>query len=241
MAKSIKYWLKAGNLIDDNTKKGANLTPIGELMYEYDRYFEDIFSLWIVHINICFNKGQCTSWYVFFNKIMMEDFSKDELESQKLEHLREMNQGKKISERSLKDDISVLLNMYVKEKQKNNDPEEKKISPFTNLELIKRDGEKYMKNQPGEDSLNEYIVMYAIEKFMEMEKTDSISIEKLLNEECSPGKILNLKRVVLNRYIDKLANDEYLTVNRTAGLDMIYLNKQNESTENIILRYYQQR
>lgn len=60
--------------------------------------------------------------------------------------------------------------------------------------------------------------------------------------------MLNLKRVLLNEYIDKLAEQNYLTVNRTAGLDMVYLGKQiegnrivkkYESTVEIIKGYYE--
>ena len=70
--------------------------------------------------------------------------------------------------------------------------------------------------------------MYAMEKYFEYKKTDSISIEELLNGTFSPGKVLNLKRVLLNEYIDKLAEQNYLTVNRTAGLDMVYLATQTD-------------
>ncbi|EKC70493.1 hypothetical protein OBE_03863 [human gut metagenome] len=41
-----------------------------------------------------------------------------------LEKLTPLAEKKAIPERSLRDDISVLLNMYVKEKQQNYDPEE---------------------------------------------------------------------------------------------------------------------
>ena len=112
----------------------------------------------------------------------------------------------KISERSLRDDITVLLNMYTKERVEKYDPEEKKISPFIKLGLLKKDGNKYIKTQPLKENLNEYVVMYAMEKYFEYKKTDSISIEELLNGTFSPGKILNLKRVLLNEYIDKLRN-----------------------------------
>lgn len=42
----------------------------------------------------------------------------------------------------------------------------------------------------------------------------------------SPGRILNLKRMALNEYLDRLEGQGYLTVNRTAGLDMVYLKKK---------------
>ena len=48
----------------------------------------------------------------------------------------------------------------------------------------------------------------------------------MLNSPMSPGRILNLKRMALNEYLDHLEGQGYLTVNRTAGLDMVYLKKR---------------
>ena len=199
---------------------------------EKDEYLEETFPLWIFHINLAWSSDKATSWYLFFNEIKLEEFTRED----------------KISERSLRDDITVLLNMYTKERVEKYDPEEKKISPFIKLGLLKKDGNKYIKTQPLKENLNEYVVMYAMEKYFEYKKTDSISIEELLNGTFSPGKVLNLKRVLLNEYIDKLAEQNYLTVNRTAGLDMVYLGKQTEgnrivkkyeSTVEIIKGYYE--
>ena len=41
------------------------------------------------------------------------------------------------------------------------------------------------------------------------------------------GKNLNLKRMALNEYLDHLEGQGYLTVNRTAGLDMVYLKRKS--------------
>ncbi|EKC70494.1 hypothetical protein OBE_03864 [human gut metagenome] len=53
----------------------------------------------------------------------------------------------------------------------------------------------------------------------------------------SPGRILNLKRMALNEYLDHLEGQGYLTVNRTAGLDMVYLKKKIELKE-VVSNYY---
>ena len=54
------------------------------------------------------------------------------------------------------------------------------------------------------------------------------------------GCIFNLNRVELNFYLDKLAADEYITVNRTAGLDMVY-SLRNMSAQDVISAYYKNR
>lgn len=47
-----------------------------------------------------------------------------------------------------------------------------------------------------------------------------------------------MKRIALNEYLDNLAALNYITVNRTAGLDMVYL-KKNIPLNEIVEKYYE--
>lgn len=237
MAKSIRYWLKAGGWMTEAPRSGARLTQIGETVYQNDKYIEDNFALWIFHVNLAWNKSYATSWYLFFNEMNLEDFTKEELVEQLIRRMMVMS-DKKVSERSIRDDVSVLLNMYIKEKIENYDPEEKKISPFSKLGLVKKNGSRYQKSQPSVNEMSELVVLYAMQKYFMFVEKDSAEIDELLNSPLSPGKILNLKRVAFNEYIDSLAMQDYLTVNRTAGLDMVYM-KTAMTPEEIVARYYQ--
>lgn len=49
--------------------------------------------------------------------------------------------------------------------------------------------------------------------------------------------LLNLKINDVYEYLDKLAENEYIILNRTAGLDMIYLTKEMSDTD-ILNEYY---
>ena len=238
MAKAIRYWLKAGKFIKEPPKKGAELTDIAKIIKDKDEYLEDSFALWIYHINLVFNKEMATTWYVFFNETNIDEFTKEELIYTILGKMQIFSEGKKISERSLRDDISVLLNMYVKERMEDYDPEEKKISPFAKLGLIKKDREKYFKTQPDREVLINDVFLYALMKYFTENAKDSVGIDELLNAPLSPGRVLNLKRIALNEYLDNLAALNYITVNRTAGLDMVYL-KKNISLYEIVKKYYE--
>ena len=61
----------------------------------------------------------------------------------------------------------------------------------------------------------------------------------LLTGENSAGKLLNLTRPRLNEYLDQLRAKGYITINRTAGLDMVYFNK-NITTKQVLIDYYTQ-
>lgn len=242
MAKAIRYWLKAGELIQEKPREGARLTPIGELILEKDPYLEDIFSFWLFHAQLCCNEELATSWYLTFNEIESEEFSKEELFSLLKTKLLQLEGVDKIAERSLSDDVTVLLNMYLWERPKAYDPEDKKVSPFADLGLMKRNGTIYQKAQPQSSEKLNFIALYLIQRyFMEHKKEDkqvSISIDDLVHKAGLPGKVLNLKRIAVNEILDTLAAENYLTINRTAGLDMVYQESEMTPLE-VAQAYYQ--
>lgn len=236
MGQSIRYWLKACGLMNETSSKGAVLTSLGKLIYENDPYFEDIFSIWILHCNLVMNKEAATSWYLFFNKCEVDEHTKEEVFIQMKRELELTYNHTNYSESSLKDDITALCNMYSKVKEDNYDPEDNKISPFSELGLVKNRSNKYTKAQPNLSKLNERVVLYCLIK--QMNNGNSIEIDKLVDGDNSVCKILNLNRVVVNQYLDKLEELGYIRVNRTAGLDIVY-KKKNVTSSDILKDYYQ--
>lgn len=67
---------------------------------------------------------------------------------------------------------------------------------------------------------------------------NGISIEKAVHGENGLANIYNLTSVMANDYFDRLADAGYIQVNRTAGLDMIYLTKKIGASE-VLREYYQ--
>ena len=111
-------------------------------------------------------------------------------------------------------------------------------SEFAKLGLIKKDRDRYFKTQPDREVLINEVFLYALMKYFEEKSKDSVGIDELLNAPLSPGRVLNLKRIALNEYLDNLAALNYITVNRTAGLDMVYL-KKNIPLNEIVEKYYE--
>lgn len=68
----------------------------------------------------------------------------------------------------------------------------------------------------------------------------SISIGSLINAPNNIGKVFNLDRVLVNEYLDQLRVSGYITLNRTAGLDMVYINTDRTPHE-IMCEYYEKR
>ncbi len=219
MVKSLRYWLKAFGLIEEKPGKGAFLTETGRLVLDNDPYFEDYFTLWILHSYIAKNIDEATSWYMFFNRVDVEDLDKEQIESILLREIKKYACGKPFSDRSVKADLDVLLNMYCNNKG-NNDPEEKNISPFAQLELVKNLEGRYSKNHPSDKKINEWVVLYEVSEMLK--DKENISIEEVIESERGLSKIYQLSSIASNEYLDKIEALDYIRINRTAGLDVIY-------------------
>lgn len=233
MAKAIRFWLKVANITEED-KKGVYLSELGEIIYKNDPYFEDYFSLWIVHCNIVCNREMATSWNLFFNEFENYTFTKEELAEFIKLKIEIIYKEENVSQRSAQDDANAIINMYIRLKEEI-DPEDKKSSPFAEFGLLKRSAEKIQKEKANYKTLNEYVLLYNICEHID-EKT-GISIDEILCGYNMPGKIIGINRIILNEYLDKLSYKGFLYVNRTAGLDMVYGVKKLKK-EDVVKEYY---
>lgn len=231
MVKSLRYWMRAFGLTNTG---GTELSAIGKLIAKYDPYLEKTFSLWIMHSYIAKNMEDATTWYMFFNRCDADDLDKTEIESILLREIRKYAAGISFSEKSLSNDIDVLLSMYSKSKEKC-DPEDKSISPFSQLTLLKKIDGRYIKSHPSKAQLTEDVILYELASRNIGE--EGISIEKLLFDENGLINIFNLTAVMANDYLDRLDASGYVRVDRTAGIDMIYPIKDLDSLQ-VIEDYY---
>ncbi len=233
MVKSIRYWMRAFQLVDVQKNKGETLSELGEIIRKNDPYFEDNFTLWILHSNLVRNEKDAIVWYLFFNKSDFNEINKEVLENHLEKELIMYAGNNDFSSTSLKMDIDVLLAMYRDDKQDEN-PEDKNYSPLSKLGLIKQIKNQITKESPDLRLLNEWVILYELSCLME--EKDSISIDEAISGENGFGKIYNLTRVSSNRYLDLLDNMGFVKVDRTAGLDIIYKKQMLNPLE--VLEYY---
>ena len=232
MVKSLRYWMRTLGLTNSN---GSALTDLAKIILQYDPYFEKSFTWWILHSNIARNKEEATTWYLYFNYCDADDLDKDEICAILYRELLKYAKGQKFSDKSLYNDIDVLLNMYGRVKDKT-DPEDKSVSPFVQLGLVKNLNGKYVKCHPERKDFSEMTVLY--ELAIIMKERDNVSIEDVIESENGLRKIYNLTPVMANDYLDKLDAAGYLRLDRTAGLDMVYSVKKL-SPAKIAIDYYQ--
>lgn len=246
MVKALRYWLQVCGLSEEIKVKGNKreqfLTDdFGKIIFEKDPYFEDIFSLWLVHYKLVTNRQNCTSWYLFFNEINSYEFTKEDLKNEMIYGLNRFTNNITFSESSLFDDCECIIKTYVDNRKENKNPEDNISCPLNELGLLSKTNlshgkEVIQKIKPSMDKLDKLIIFYII--IDNLKDAESISIENILTDKCNAGKVLNLDRNLLNEYLDLLKNAGYIEINRTAGLNQVYPKKF--SKKEIIREYYAQ-
>lgn len=245
MVKSIKYWLLASHLAEEKHEKNSkhSLVPtknFGEIVKKHDPYFEDIFTLWIIHYYITADIEFNTVWNLFFNRFNVTDFTKNAMVEKLADECNKLyNKGNSLYN-SIDSDCGVLLKMYSASEETVTDPEENLISPFSELGLVAKGSERssYMKVRPLYSKLDRLVVLYIMTVNLPDGKI-SVDIDTLLTQDNNVGKIFNLDRNMINEYLDRLRQEGFIELNRTAGLDMVYISKKLSPAE-ILEIYYTQ-
>lgn len=221
MVKSLKYWMTATKLIEEKNRE-IMLSDFGSIINEYDPYLEDIFSWWLIHINMITNVDDAYIYNLFFNKCNIKTFTKREL-YEKLYALL-INEKLTFNENILQDEVNMIIKTYTIDEKIDN-PENNFICPLSELNLLKKvDRDTYEKNRPEIRNLPFWVVYYII--CLLLDDRDNISIDELLKEENSPAKLLNMDKNLINEYLDEMKKNDLIIINRTAGLNMVYLKKK---------------
>lgn len=245
MVKSIKYWLLASHLAEEKRERNAkhSLVPtqyFGEIVKIYDPYFEDIFTLWIIHYYITSDIEFNTVWSLFFNRFNVTDFTKNAMVDKLVDECNKIYGKGNSLYNSIDSDCGVLLKMYTSSEEMITDPEENLASPFSELGLITKGSERgsYMKVRPLYSKLDRLAVLYVMTVNLPENKI-SVDIDTLLTQDNNVGKIFNLDRNMINEYLDRLRHEGFIELNRTAGLDMVYISEQLSPVK-ILEIYYTQ-
>ena len=199
MVKALRYWLQATTITEEikvqgNKREQYLSKNFGEVLYKCDPYFEDIFSLWLVHYKIATNKSLSTSWYLFFNEVNSLEFTKDDLKKEMTHALNRLTNNAEFSENSLFDDCECILKTYFDDKKEDRNPEDNIVCPLSELDLVSKHSmekgkELIQKKKPSIDKLDKLVVLYIIVD--NLNDSYNTSIDEILYGKCNAGKVLN--------------------------------------------------
>ena len=218
MVKGLKYWLVASGILKSSST-ASELTEFGNLLYKNDPYLESSFSWFLIHYNIVSKYEDAPIFNLVFN-MNLNRFEKNEIGNVLINELKSQETG--IRDNYVLDDLNVFLKTYTVE-DKDGDPEDNYICPLSSLNLLERkQKDVYLKKRPRYSQLSYLIVYYALT----VKYKKQFNIEDALNEKDSPVLLFNLDKNLFLQYLDEMRKNDFVTINKTAGLNTVYLDKK---------------
>jgi len=240
MVRALKFWLQACRLVEpdyNDPKKEYKISTFGQSILEYDKYFEDIGTLLLIHYQLVTNAEDSTTWNWFFNKFRYKEFD-DQTFLYELKKYTLIN-GMDVAENSLKKDFQCLMNTYLFERYENSShtPEDNLSCPLRELRLLTRVGAKaYRLCSINKRLLDPLIVLYVLKDQFNKSDLPGLSISDLLEAENQVGRVFNFSYEDLIFYLDRLQEMGFISIKRGPGLDRVVL--KDISTGDILQKYY---
>lgn len=250
---ALRYWLQAMGLIKNKNgrKREHVLTTLGELVLRQDPYTEETGTLFALQCNLASAREEAAAWYFFFNEFRMNVFRREDF-TRALEHyVFTYNDRKDVALASLESDFNCIIGTYVPHDRTSGkavSPESVIDCPLGELGLVdveSRSDRTYRKTPPNMNMLPATLVLYVICSMREHLAEEGqplqaeIPLETLLNGPYSPGRVYNLDSVGLLDKLYELQNDDYLRINRTAGLDVVRILADDLNKEECLRWYYE--
>ena len=231
MVSSIRFWLKAFNVIDNKDIP----TEFGKRLFDdengYDPFLEDEASLWLLHYQLVKN-GFASIYSIIFNHFRREKlFFNKETFVNYVKRIGESNPNLNFNENTVAKDFIVFANLY------KNDPESKYVEDsfsgiLSEIELLKTTGkgkeERFYIENSERDNIPEAIVLYAI--LDNPNYGNSISLNSLEFDINSPGSIFALNRSgLMNKISDIVVDFKDITFTDQAGIKELQFKKKVDS------------
>ena len=242
MVKALRYWLQAVGLTEEpkKGKRSQKLTDLGQLVFENDRYIEELGTLYLLHYKLA-SSDNATAWYFFFNEFSLAEFGKDEFAEAIQKYIRMTADGESVAPRSINDDFSCIINTYLPRYKSN--PE--KVSAENNIDcpfgelgfidVLNKSKKTYKKATPAASSINPWVALAVVAA--NAGGRQEIHLNELLTAPGNIGKVFNLDSITMLDVLYRIERLGELKINRTAGLDVILLKNQYSFIE-CVERYY---
>jgi len=249
MVSSIRFWMKAFDMIDDEDEQPTSLATYLFANGGKDPYIEDLGTLWLLHYKLI-SKSEASIYNLVFNKFRKQriEFKKNHLINFLISECEKL--GENHSPNSIETDVGVFLKSYVapdpKEGKKN--IEDHYASLLIDLNLVKKienyivdkfekDKDWYKIESSERESLPIEIFLYVI-----LDNADvlgkSISFQKLLNADNSPGNVFVMTPDALVSKISELTRKyDGIVYKEDAGVRELQINGEFNK-ESILDQYY---
>ena len=245
MVSAIRYWAHACDII--LTQDGETMvSELGNLLLAEggaDPYMENLCTLWALHWKLASNPKN-TSIYWLFNHFSDGSFDKILLQKNLLS-VADQYGWKKPNEKTLSNDLLVLLNTYATDETAKKGPKEDYLtSPLAELGLIRHgsSGRLHMGWGP-KPSLSKGVFLYALCEFWQnYSDANTLNFQNILLEPGSPGRIFLMDENELAVRLMEISDDTngLISWSETAGLKQLLRSKpfSEEIKKNFLMAAY---
>jgi len=260
MVRALRFWLQASGLTEErwnNRTRVQYLTPLGNLIWNRDPYFELDGTLWLIHHQLISSWAFATTWYWFFNHYAPTNFTRQEF----IERLSQWNimqrqdeEREVVAEGSLKKDFDCLVHTYLADRESRiKSPEDQIVSPLTVLGLLAdfkekdEDNDKFIRRyrfQSGSvTTIPPLIFLYILWNRQEIERPEAsqVSLSVALREPMNAGRTFNIGMRAFEDLAVRLEDTNphwAVRLTRTGGLDQLTLPRV--SSREILEEFYEQ-
>lgn len=238
MVSSIRYWMKAFDLIDEQERPNQFAhTIFGE--HGKDPYLEHTGTIWLLHYRLV-TRANASIYSLFFNEFRKEriEFTKEQLLKFLIRKCEEVNFT--VSENSLQADTDVFMKNYLRPKRKTQNIEDDFSGLFIDLDILQEFDRMdsvswYTVKSEDRDSIPMEIILYAI---LDQESGSSISLDKLRKGHNSVGVVYAMSDNGLMKKIQEIT-DRFpnITFSDDAGIRELQF-KEKLSKEELLDTYY---
>jgi hypothetical protein len=248
MVNAIRYWLSATQMII-RTDKGVAPTALGTAIFSetgFDPYLEDEGTLWLIHWLLATNAESATAWYWFFNCFHKAQFSSEEAEFALAEFVADKVESKP-SERTVKQEIPLLLRMYAQTKiHAQNSMDEQLDSPLVSLKLIHylAQTKAYRSLAAQQASLPIAVIGFAVNEVFNTLNIKQLAIADLMyskEQKITLGAVFRLTESALLAKLELLVAQypQLYKIDETAGINQVYrLTDQHIDSLLFLKNYY---
>jgi hypothetical protein len=244
MIKALRYWSDVlGLTVEEKRSIGITKrrTELFELIAQYDRYYQRIGSLLLMHRNLARNKEDATAWYWAFNELKNQSFTKKEFVDGF--HAFLGVNGVSVKRVAIEKEFNCFKNTYIgDDKFDRKTIMDEDTYPFlAPLHLLKvNDEKKYEKVSVTKAGMPLEILLYSI-AYDNGNKEDGweqkqISIDQLMEEKLQIGKYYNMKYSKLIEMLMEAENKKMLILSNNFG------NRHIEMTDypyqDLLRKYY---
>lgn len=242
MIKALRYWSDVmGLTVEVKVPNGIRKEPtvLFEFIDKYDRYFQRIGTLSLLHRNVVLNIQEATAWYWLFNEWNNVLITKDEF-AEGLHTYLAVN-GMKIKRDAVEKEFNCVKNTYIGDKSFDLKTimDEDTYPFFAPLKVLYVDEKKEivkMHLTGREVPVELLIYSIALDNKEESESGQQVSIDVLMEEKMQVGRYYAIRYSDLIDMLLEAENKGYVRLNNNFGNR--YIEFIDYDYENLLKKYF---